>query len=805
MSTLFSDVRHALRSLAKNRGFAVVAVLTIGLGVGANTAVFSVVNAVLLQPLPFQDAERLVEIYETARRATVERRSPAYLNFQDWQRETRTLESLAAHSGEWLTMPIGEAHERLPGELVSWNYFNVLGARPAIGRTFSARDDVQGAAPVIILSDALWEKAFGRDRDVIGRSVRVDDELATIIGVMPAHMRGLSDTAQLWAPVGRFADAPLLERRGERWLDGVVARLRPGVSLAQARSEMDAIAAGLEKLHKDNRDRGVGMVPLREEFFGDLRPMLLVLLGAVGFVLLIACVNVANLLLARGSARQRELAVRAALGAGRGRIVRQLLTESVALSVIGGIAGLVAAFWTIDLLVALSPIPFPTFVRIGVNLQVLAFTFAVCVLSGFLFGVAPALAASRTDLVGTLKAGGRDGADGGSPLLRKGLVTAEIALALVLLIGAGLMLRTMDRLGAFDPGFRPAGLLTLRVALPIDSDTDAERVAMRRTQFARTLLGRVGELPGVSDASLASAAPLSGISSATIARIDEAPDTGIRIYRHAVSPGYFKALGIPLLEGRDFTSSDVRSADQRVAIVSRTMAARHWPGRSALLKRFRLSDGTYQVIGVVGDVQHRSLLEPDSADPDIYFPMFQIPSRAFAVMARTSGDPEPTVAAIRQIVTELNPAVPVFSVSTGEELVAQQTTGVRFSSALLGAFALVALTLTMVGIYGVTAYTVSRQTRQVGIRMALGATRADVLGLILRGGATFIVAGLALGTFAAYGLTRLLSSLIYGVTATDPTTFAAVTALLALVAMLACLIPAARATRIDPVVALRSE
>jgi putative ABC transport system permease protein len=677
--------------------------------------------------------------------------------------------------------------------------------RPAIGRSFSGEDDGQGAAPVIILSDALWERAFGRDRSVIGRAVRVDDKLATVVGIMPPGVRGLTDTAQLWAPVGRFAGAPLLEQRGQRWLDGVVARLKSRVSIAHARSEMDAIAARLEKLHKDNQDRGVAIVPLREEFFGDLRPMLLVLLGAVGFVLLIACVNVANLLLARGSVRQRELAVRAALGAGRGRIVRQLLTESVALSVVGGAGGLIAAFWSIDLLVALSPIPFPTFVRIGVNLQVLAFTFSVCVLSGLLFGLVPALAASRTDLVTTLKAGGRDSADAGSPLLRKALVTAEIALALVLLIGAGLMIRTMNRLGTFDPGFRADGLLTLRVAMPIDHDTNADRVAGRMTQFARTLLERVRELPSVTDASLASAAPLGGVSSAVMARVDDAPEANIRVYRHLVSPGHFRTLGMPLLAGRDFTENDARSAEQRVVIVSRTMATRHWPGRSALHQRLRQGSATYEVVGIVGDVQHRSLLEPDSADPDVYFPLFQLPSRAFAVMARTSGDAQPIVEAIRRIVAQLDPSAPVFSVATGSELVAQQTTGVRFSSALLGAFALVALTLTVVGIYGVTAYTVSRQTRQVGIRMALGATRGHVLRLIVRGGATFIVAGLAFGTLAAFGLTRLLSSLIYGVSATDPTTFAAVTALLAVVAVLACLVPAARATRIDPVTALRSE
>jgi putative ABC transport system permease protein len=805
MSTILADARHALRSLFKNRGFAAVAVLTIALGVGANTAVFSVVNAVLLEPLPFREADRLLAIHETARRATVERRSPAYPNFQDWQRETRTLDSLSAHSGEWFTLHVGETPERLRGEMVSWNYFDVLGIRPAAGRTFTPGDDVQGAAPVIILSDGLWERAFRRDPGVIGRAVRVEEELATVIGVMPAGVTGLSDEAQMWAPVGRFAAPPILERRGERWLDRVIARLKPGVTIEQARSEMEGIAARLEQLHRDNKDRGVALVPLREEFFGDIRPMLLVLLGAVGFVLLIACVNVANLLLARGTARQRELAVRAALGARRGRIVRQLLTESVALSVVGGVAGLIAAFWSIDLLVALSPIPFPTFVQISVDLRVLAFTFAVCVASGLIFGVVPALAATRADLVATLKAGGREGADAGSPLLRKALVTAEIALALVLLVGAGLMLRTMESIRSFDPGFRAEGLVTLRVALPVDSDADPERAAIRTAQFARTLLERVQQLPMVTDASLTSFAPLSGASSAAIVRLEEAPEPGIRIYRHAVSPGHFKTLGIPLLEGRDFTDADARTAEGRVVIVSRTMASRHWPGQAALHKRLRQGNAVYEVIGVVGDAQHRSLLEPDTADPDIYFPLFQLPSRAFAVMARTPGDAQPVVAAIREAVTELNPAVPVFSVATGEELVAEQTTGVRFSSALLGAFALVALTLTMVGIYGVTAYTVTRQTRQVGIRMALGATRGDVLRLIVRGGATFIVAGLALGTLAALGLTRLLSSLIYGVTPTDPVTFAWVTAILATVALAACLIPAARATRIDPVVALRSE
>ena len=803
MNPLLADVRLAARMLLKNRGFAAVALLTIALGVGANAAVFSVVNATLIGPLPYADPDRLVAVYETARRTAVERRAVSYPNFLDWQRNARSFERMAVVLGARFTLNVGDSPERLVGELVSGSFFDVLGVRPARGRGFTTADDAAGAAPAVVISDGLWARAFGRDPGIIGRGIRIDAELGTVIGVMPPGFAGLVDAAELWAPIARLGDAAMLDNRGERSIDVVVARLAPAVGIAEARAEMDALAARLDRMHPSGAgERGVAMTPLREEFFGEIRPMLLVLLGAVGFVLLIACVNVASLLLARGAARQRELAVRCALGARRGRIVRQLLTESVVLSVLGGAVGLLAAFWTVDLLVALSPIPFPPFVRIALDLRVLGFTFAICVAGGLLFGIAPAITASRADLVAALRTAGRGG-DAGSSLLRRGLVAAEIALALVLLAGAGLMLRTMDRLQTFDPGFRPQGLVTLRLTMPQESAA-GDQAPARLAAFSRALLDDVRALPGVTDASLSSDVPLGTSSSATLVRIDGRDDP-IRVYRHAVTPGHFRTIGAPLLEGRDFTGDDGRTAEARVVIVSRSMAGRHWPAGDALRKPIRYGGTVYEIVGIVGDVQHRALLEAETADPDIYFPFFQAPSRAFAVLARGSGDPRPLVEGIRQTIAELDPAVPVFAVETGAQLVGRQTSGARFSSVLLAAFAAVALTLTIVGIYGVMAYTVSRQTRQVGIRVALGATRADVLRLVLGGGLTLVAAGLALGTLAALGLTRLLSSLIYGVSATDPATFAAVIALLALVALLACLIPAARATRIDPVVALRAE
>jgi putative ABC transport system permease protein len=804
MSALPADIRLAVRTLRKNPGFTAVGLLTIALGVGANAAVFSVVNAVLIQPLPYADPDRLVAIFETARRPSVERRAVSYPNVRDWQREARSFEAMSVVLGERFTMTIGDAPERIPGEMVSGGYFDLLGVRPVQGRGLTARDDEPGAAPVVVLSDAFWQRAFGADPQILGRAITVNGELSTVVGVMPPGFGGIVDNPLLWAPIARFAGADIVNDRGQRSIDLVVARLASGVAIEQARAEMDGLAARIDRMYPSSvGERGAGMAPLRDEFFGGMRPMLLLLLGAVGFVLLIACVNVAGLLLARGTARQGELALRCALGAHRGRIVRQLLTESVVLSVVGGAAGVLVAFSSVELLVALSPVAFPDFVRIGLDLRVLAFTFAVCVAGGLLSGVVPAITSSRTGLLAVMNVAGRDGGGASSATLRSVLVAVEIALALVLLVGAGLMLRTIDGLTRFDPGFQPRGLVTLRLIVPQASASD-DAAPERLATFAQTLLTQVRTLPGVTSASLSSDVPLGTATSATNFRI-EGGDTPIRVYRHLVSPGHFRTIGSPLLAGRDFTDDDGRSADARIVIVSRAMAARHWPNGDALHKRIVRNDQLFEIVGIVGDLKHRRLLEPDSADPDIYIPLSQQPSNTFAVLARTAADAQPVAAAIRQTIAKLDPVVAVFQIETGDQLMGRQTSRVRFLGVLLAAFAFAALTLTMVGIYGVMAYTVSRQTRQVGIRMALGATRVNVLRLVLTGGLTFVAAGLALGTLAAVGLTRLLSSVIYGVSATDPTTFAAVVALLALVAIVACLIPAARAARIDPIVALRAD
>lgn len=803
LEELATDVRYGLRLLHRNRGYAVVAVLTLALGVGANAAVFSVVNATIIQPLPYADPERLVAVFETARRAEVERRAVSYPNFRDWQRESRSFEMMSAVLGGRFTLAIGDAPERVSGELVSGNYFDLLGVRPQRGRGLAPRDDAPSAAPVVVISDALWRRALGSDPLIVGRSLTVDGELCTVVGVMPPGFSGIVEDAVVWSPIARFAGPEIVNDRGQRSIDLVVARLAPGVSIEQAGTDIDALAARIDRMYPSAvGTRGAGLAPLDDEFFGGMRQMLLVLLGAVGFVLIIACVNVAGLMLARGTARQGELAVRCALGARRGRIVRQLLTESVVLFVLGGAAGLLAAFWSVDLLVAMSPVSFPEFVRVDVDSSVFAVTLTACLAGGLLFGVAPAMAASKVKRLATVKTMGRD-AGVASAMFRRSLVAAQIALALVLLVGAGLMLRTLDGLARFDPGFRPLGLVTLRLTVP-ETSASGETAPERLAAFLRTLLQQLRDLPGVSAASLSSDVPMGTSTSATNVRIEGGDDQPVRVYRHAVSPGHFRTIGAPLLKGRDFTDADGRTAD-RVVIVSRAMANRHWHGGNALHQRIWRDDQAFEIVGIVGDLQHRRLLEPDSADPDIYIPLYQAPPRAFAALARTEADVQPIVTAIRQTIAKLDPAIPLFQIETGEQLIARQTSPARFSGALLGAFALIALTLTMIGIYGVTAEVVSRQTRQLGIRMALGASPAEVLRLVLSRGVSFIAIGLVLGTFAALSLTRLLTSLIYGVSPTDPVTFAGVIVVLSLVAVLACLIPAAKASRIDPLVALRTE
>lgn len=807
--SVLADVRYALRSLAKNRGFAVVALLTIALGVGANTAVFSVINAVLLPPLPFPDSGRLVAIHEVDRRSPQERREISYPNFLDWQRDMRSVEGMAAYGGYPFVLETGDAIERIEAARVSSNYFEVLGIRPLTGRTLQPDDDTPGAAPVMVISEGLWAQFFHRDPSVLGRVVRINQTPTTIVGVMPSNfagppdMTGIQDVARLWVAIGRFGPTGTWNGRSAPWITPVIARLRAGVTLRDAQAEMDRVTADLEQRYPENRNRGATIVSFDDQYFGHVRPVLFILLGAVGLVLLIACTNLASLLLARCDVRQRELAVRAALGAARARVARLVLVESLTVSILGGLLGLLTAAWFIDVLVALSPVSLPSFVRVAIDARVMAFTFAVCTVSGLVFGLAPALIGSRIDVIQGLRLGGRSAAAKGSPSLRRKLVTAQIAFALVLVVGAGLMLRTIERLHAFDPGFQLDRFLTVNVLLP--PELLGAQAAEKANAFLRTLVERIGAVPGVERASLTWDVPLINIWLQTGVRIVDRDLDPVLVRRHMASPNYFHSLGIPILEGRDFTEGDDRSASQYVAIVSRSLAQRYWPDNSALHQRLRYNDRTFEIVGVVGDIQHESLLRP-SVDPDVYFSLYQSTlMRGVTLALRTSADPDTAATAVRPIVHRTVPGATVFRTRTGEDILNAQIAPQRFMSALLTIFSAVALVLTLVGVYGVAAYNVTRQTREIGIRAALGATRSQVLREVLRLELTPIGQGVALGVGAGLLLTNTLSAFLHGVSATDTATFTIVAALLGVAAILACVIPARSATRVDPAITLRAE
>ena len=809
-----SDARHALRALGKNPAFAAVAVLTIGLGIGANTAVFTLVSAVFIQGLPYASSDRLVTLHETDLQASGERSQVSFPNFRDWQNELRSADAMASYAyGPRMLLKTGRVAQQILAASVSWNYFEVLGVGPVLGRSFTPADDLEGAPRAAIISDSLWDQAFSRDPSTIGRTITLNREPWTIVGVLPRGFMGPPDTTgvlddiQIWRPISAATTRGLLNARGIAWISPVVARLRPAVSVAQAQRELDTVVARLAAhFPEDNRQRGAIVEPIETAFFGRMDRVVTVLFAAVGLVLLIACVNLANLMLVRGGAREREWALRGALGAGRGRIARLVMVESLLIALLGGALGTLLAAWMIDLLVAMSPVPFPPFVDLRINLPVLGYMFLICLGSSALFGALPAISAGRVDLLRALKTGGRDTTPGGS-LMRKPLVAAQIALALVLLVGAGLLLRTIQELHAFDPGFQWRGLLAIRVAR-FDDAWPTPPSSEYNTEFAvlgRSLLERVRALAGVEGAALSWDVPMTDMWGPAIARIEGRADDRVRIRRHRVTPGYFRTLGVPVLAGRDFASTDDASAGQHVAVISRRMANRFGPGSSALHQRLTLSQRSLEIVGIVGDIQHVSLLESADAEPDVYVALDQAPSPAFEVVIRTGAWPEPLVAAVRQLLGELDASIQITKVRTGDQIFGAQIARQRFTSALLSTFALAAILLTMIGVYGVTAYSVSGLTKQIGVRMALGADRLDVLRLVLDGELGFIAMGIIAGVSAGLGVTRALSTMIYGVTPTDPLTFGAATALLAAIALIACLIPARRAMRVDPVVALRAE
>ena len=816
MGTLLQDLRYGLRMLARNPGFTVVAVLTLALGIGANTAIFSVIDAVLLNRMPYLNADRLVMVWEQSPGRGWFRNIVSAANFVDWRKLNPVFTGMAAvDEGTYDVSGTGEPLE-VRGEQVSADFFSVLGVQAALGRTFTPEEDQPGGARAAVLSNRLWKERYGADPALVGHEITINRSRFTVIGVLPPgfYFPPWGDKADLWI-------AGLDLRRPERtWHEYVsIARLKPGVTIAQAQAEMDTIARGLEKQYPEQKGWGVQLVNLHEQVVGDTRPALLVLLAAVGMVLLIACANLANLQLARAAAREKEIAVRAALGAERHRIVRQLLTESVLLAIIGGGLGLLLASWGVTLLVRLTPQDTPGLNQVGVNAGVLGFTLVLSIAAGIVFGLAPAFGASRVDPNQSLKEGSRGSTQGtSSNRLRGLLVSAELALALVLLVGAGLLIRTFIALSQVDLGVDPHNVLTMRIALLGPKYQERSR----QTEFFRQLLQKLGSLPGVTSAAVIDGgglAPDGGNGDAfmivgrPVPPSSELPDAVFRV----ISPDYFRTMGIPLLRGRYFTEADNQEAPG-AAIISEKLARNFWPGGEPIgseltfptlevavpgvaarrLKRFA-------IVGIVKAVKNRGLeVEPEE---EVYVPYSQYPTfySPRTLVARTSVEPTLLVSAIRHEVTMLDNDQPISEIRTMDQVVAQAAAGHRFPMVLLGLFAALAMALAGVGIYGVTSYSVGRRAHEIGIRVALGARRAHVLRLVLSGSMRWVLAGLALGIAGSLGLTRLLRDLLYGVRPTDPLVLGAVSLLLSSVALVASYIPARRATKVDPMAALRCE
>jgi putative ABC transport system permease protein len=807
MDALRLDIRHALRRLARSPGFTIVALLTLALGIGANTAIFTIVNAVILKPLPYDRPEQLVGVFHQ-RRGKSELSTMSPPNFLDVRAQNRTLTDMAAINTGGYTITGTGAPVRVEGAEVSASFFDVLHAKPMLGRGFRVEENEPGRHRVVVLSHSLWRQRFGGASDVIGRTVAIEGAPHTIIGVTAAGF-SYPENRALWVPFQYDQDFRV-DNRGAWYVD-VIGRLKPGLSIADAARDVDAIARRLARQYpKSNTDLGMTVAPLHGWIVGDTRMSLLLLLGAVGFVLLIACVNVANLMLARAAAREGELAVRAALGAGRGRLIRQLLTESVILSMAGGICGVLLAWWGSDALVNLQPEGIPRLGEVRVDTTVAAFAAAVSMLTGLLFGSIPAIQMTREVLVGALKEGGRGAMTGRRSLrVRGGLVIAELALAVALLAGAGLLINSFVRVQRVHPGFATDQALTFRVSLPDTTYPDYSR----RIVFFDRLLTRLTALPGVRSAGAIIGLPLSNLHFNISFNVDgrpeappgQEPSMEVRV----ASPDYFRTLGIPLKRGRLFTKSDVMGAPQ-VALLSESAAQRYFPNEDPLGRTVTLGwhfdddkQAGGQVVGIVGDVKDAGLDEP--SPPEIYIPHAQIGIGWMALVVRGAIAPSAFSKSVETVLRELDPDLPIADLKTLDEIRTASVSGRRFYVLLLTLFAAVALTLAAVGIFGVMSYAVTQQTREIGIRMALGADRDRVVWMILRRACLLVLAGLIIGLAMAIVTGRALASLLYELSPTDPVTLAAVCALLAGIALLASYLPARRATRIDPVVALRAE
>ena len=806
MHALLQDLRYAGRMLRQNRAFSAIAIIALALGIGANTAIFTVVNAVLLRALPFPHPEQLVMLYDSYPKIGLDTATVSPLVLKYYQENSRTLANITAFSEFRAPQNLtgsGEP-ERVHSVSVTGPFFDTLGVPPALGRGFTVQEDQPGANRVVVLSNSLWKQRYGSNPAILGTSITLDDQNYTVIGVAPAGFE-LPKQAQLWVPFG-FTDKQW-QSMGEFMT--VIGRLKPGVTLAQLQAENASFTEAMLKRAGIPAEQAGGFhtvaFPMRDRVVGNVRPALLVLLGAVGCVLLIACANVANLLLARATGRQKEIAIRAALGASRWRMMQQLLTESVLLALIGGVLGIGIAYWGVDALLDLVPMGLPSFYPVTLDGRVLAFALGLSIFTGLLFGALPALQVSRTVSSDAMKEGSRGGtATGARQRVRAILVVTEFALALVLLAGAGLLIKSFVRMQQMDTGFDATRLLTFEISLP---QAKYQQDAQVR-DFYQQLLPQLEALPGVSSASASSSLPLEGgwTQSFDIEGLPMTP--GPHAYMQTISPGYLPTMRIPLLRGRAFSDSDNQDAVP-VALIDSTLAQMYFGKVDPIGKRINLSPGGgkpewHQVIGIVADVKRSGGLQAEHKGL-AYFPIAQMPERGLFIELRAQGDPQALVSAARATVQRLDPQQPIYDIRTMEQVIAEFAAQPRFNMLLLGLFAALALVLAAVGIYGVVSYAVSQRTHEIGIRMALGAERGDVLRMVLGQGMKMAAIGVVCGFLGSVVATRALAGMLYGVNTTDPLTFAVVALLLSLVALLACYMPARRATRVDPMIALRYE
>jgi putative ABC transport system permease protein len=804
MSTLLYDLRYGVRMLLKNPGFTFAALITLALGIASSTAIFSVIDGVLLHPLSYPDSERIMTVEPTQRSTGTPGVDSAPANYIDWAAQNDVFSYMAAARGEQTSLSDGDRPERVRGTMTTASLFPLFGVSPVLGRALMPSDEQPGHNHVVVLSSELWARRYGSDPGIIGREISLNDEPHTVVGVMPPNFQP-DGYGELWIP-SRFGVPTNSIRpntdprpiRDSTYLD-VWGRLKPGVTLEKARTEMDAIGRRLETQYpNDNRDTGIRVTPLHEVVVGGIRPVLLLLFAAVGFLLFIGCANVANLLLARAATRSREISIRAAMGASRMRLVRQLLTESVLLSIIGGALGALLAAWAIPVLMAMAPPALRTFKDIGLNGEVLGFSLSVSIVTGILFGLAPALSSSSGSPAEALKQGER-GSTGGGSRRRAFLIATEVGLSLILLIGAGLMIKSFANLTKVDPGFNADRLLIFNIGASATANED------QQLQFYQQVVQRVATVPGVQRVAAVSRLPFSGGNSS---RPFNRPggtkrhQTDIRI----ATPDYFQTMGIPLVRGRNFNESDTKDSTH-VAIINEECAKQVFPGEDPIgqfIENFGPKNEKLQVVGVVGNVRHLAL--ETTPRPELYQPLGQGTWPSVFVAIRTAPENALTLLpAVQQAVWSVNKSVPLGNPRTMNDLIARTLLQKKFTMLLLSIFAGAALVLAAIGLYGVISYSVAQRTRELGIRIALGAQRGDVLRLILRQGMTLVAAGVVFGIAASLGLTRLIASLLYGISASDPITFFLLSTALVLIAFIACWLPARRASAVDPIVALHAE